>query len=230
MSQPGTGQTTSGQFFWVADNVIASDFPDVSTALRHPDGLLAIGGNLEPDTLLNAYRRGIFPWYSEGQPVLWWSPDPRCVLEPEQVKISRSLAKTLKKKKFKVTFNRAFADVVRGCAAPRADDTNTWITTDMASAYIKLHKLGHGFSAECWHNGVLAGGLYGVVIGRVFFGESMFSRITDASKVALVSLAQMLHKRRFRLIDCQVPSNHLLGLGANLIERDVFINILKHYC
>ncbi len=230
MSQPGIGQTTSGQFFWVADNIIASDFPDVSTALRHPDGLLAIGGNLNPDARLSAYRRGIFRWSSEGQPVLWWSPDPRCVLEPDQVKISRSLAKTLKKDKFKVTFNRAFAEVVRGCAAPRADNTNTWITTDMAAAYIKLHKLGHGISAECRHNGVLVGGIYGVVIGKVFFGESMFSRMTDTSKVALVTLAQMLHKRHFRIIDCQVHSDHLQSLGATLMPRNVFINILKHYC
>ncbi len=230
MAQPGTGHPTNGQFFWVADNVIANDFPDVSTALHHPDGLLAIGGDLEPDTLLNAYRRGIFPWYSQGQPILWWSPDPRCVLEPDQVRISRSLAKTLKKKKFKVTFNRAFADVVRCCAAPRAGGTNTWITPDMASAYIRLHKLGHGISTECWHDGALVGGLYGVAIGRVFFGESMFSLMPDASKAALVHLAEMLNRRRFRIIDCQIHSNHLQTLGATLMPRDIFINILKHYC
>ena len=230
MSQPGTDHPTNGQFFWVADNVIANDFPDVSTALCHPDGLLAIGGDLEPDTLLNAYQRGIFPWYSQGQPILWWSPDPRCVMDPGQVKISRSLAKTLKKKKFKVTFNQAFADVVRHCAAPRADGADTWITSDMASAYIRLHKLGHGFSTESWHEGTLVGGLYGVIIGRVFFGESMFSLMPDASKVALVSLAEMLNRRRFRIIDCQVQSNHLQTLGAKLMPRDAFINILAHYC
>ncbi len=230
MAQPGTGHPTNGQFFWVADNVIANDFPDVSSALRHPDGLLAIGGNLEPGTLLKAYQRGIFPWYSQGQPILWWSPDPRCVLDPGQVKISRSLAKTLKRNKFKVTFNRAFADVVRHCAAPRAGDTDTWITPDMASAYIRLHKLGHGISTECWHDGVLAGGLYGVAVGRVFFGESMFSLVPDASKVALVNLAEMLNRRQFRIIDCQVQSRHLQSLGAGLMPREVFINILKHYC
>lgn len=230
MVQPDTGRTSSGQFYQVADNVIASELPDVSKALRNPDGLLAIGGNLEPATLLNAYRRGIFPWYSQGQPILWWSPDPRCVLEPGQVRISRSLARTLKRNKFKVSFNQAFTDVVRGCSAPRAGDANTWITADMAEAYTRLHRLGHAISCECWHEGVLAGGLYGVAIGRVFFGESMFSRKPDASKVALVYLADMLDKRRFRLIDCQVHSRHLESLGAKSMPRDTFTGILKHYC
>ena len=230
MAQPGTDRTNSGQFFQVADNVIAGDLPDVSKALRHPDGLLAIGGNLEPETLLSAYRRGIFPWYSEGQPILWWSPDPRCVLEPGEVRISRSLARTLKRNRFKVSFNQAFAEVVRGCSGPRGGDTNTWITNEMAAAYNRLHRLGHAISCECWHEGELAGGLYGVVIGRVFFGESMFSRKADASKVALVRLAEMLDKRRFRLIDCQVHSGHLETLGARSMPRDTFIGILKHYC
>ena len=230
MSHPDTRQTSSGQFYWVADNVIAADFPDVSSALRNPDGLLAIGGNLDPATLLQAYRRGIFPWYSRGQPILWWSPDPRCVLEPDQVRISRSLARTLKRNTFKVSFNQAFDDVVRGCSAPRSGDTNTWITTDMAAAYNKLHRLGHALSCECWHEGALAGGLYGVIIGKVFFGESMFSRKPDASKVALVHLAQMLHKRRFRLSDCQIHSRHLQSLGAKPMPRDTFVSILKHYC
>ena len=220
----------AGQFYWVADNVIAADFPEVSSALRNPDGLLAIGGDLEPATLLNAYRRGIFPWYSEGQPLLWWSPDPRCVLEPEQVRISRSLARTLKRNTFKVSFNQAFADVVRGCSAPRGDDSGSWITTAMAAAYLKLHHLGHALSCECWHEGELAGGLYGVVIGKVFFGESMFSRKPDASKVALVRLAQLLRQRHFRLIDCQIHSPHLERLGAKSMPRDDFVGILKHYC
>ena len=220
----------AGRFYWVADNVIGADFPEVSSALRNPDGLLAIGGDLEPATLLNAYRRGIFPWYSEGQPLLWWSPDPRCVLEPDQVRINRSLARTLKRNTFKVSFNQAFADVVRGCSAPRGDDTGTWITTDMAAAYLRLHHLGHALSCECWHESELAGGLYGVVIGKVFFGESMFSRKTDASKVALVRLAQLLRQRRFRLIDCQIHSPHLERLGAKSMARDDFVGILKHYC
>ncbi len=230
MAQAGTGQIAGGQFFWVADNRIVANLPDVTKALRQPDGLLAIGGNLEPDTLLNAYRRGIFPWYSQGQPILWWSPDPRCVLEPGQLKISRSLARTLKRNKFKVSFNQAFAQVVQGCSAPRGNDVSTWITAEMAEAYIRLHRLGHAISCECWHEGTLAGGLYGLVIGRVFFGESMFSRETDASKVALARLADMLDKRRFRLIDCQVHSSHLESLGAESMPRNRFINILKHYC
>ena len=230
MTNRGVDVTTTGRFFWVADSVIAADFPAVSSALRDPDGLLAIGGDLEPGTLLNAYRRGIFPWYSQGQPILWWSPDPRCVLDPDQVRINRSLARTLKRNTFKVSFNQAFAEVVQGCSAPRAGATGTWITTDMAAAYNRLHKLGHALSCECWHEGALAGGIYGVVIGKVFFGESMFSRKADASKVALVHLARMLHKRHFRLIDCQIHSRHLESLGAQSMPRDVFINILNHYC
>ena len=230
MTQPDREQPGGGQFFRVADNVIASDLPDASKALRQPDGLVAIGGNLEPDTLLNAYRRGIFPWYSQGQPMLWWSPDPRCVLEPGQLRISRSLRRTLKRNIFRVSFNQAFAEVVRGCAAPRDDSANTWITTDMAAAYLRLHQLGHAISCECWHEGELAGGLYGVLSGRVFFGESMFSRKTDASKVALVHLAEMLEQRRFRIIDCQVHSRHLESLGASLMPRDTFLGILRQYC
>ena len=226
----GAFNASAGQFFRVADSVIAADFPDVSLALRDPDGLLAIGGNLEPDTLLNAYRRGIFPWYNRGQPILWWSPDPRCVLEPDQVRVSRSLARTLRRKTFNVSFNQAFAAVVRGCSAPRSGQAGTWITPGMAAAYNKLHNLGHALSCECWQEGELAGGLYGVVIGKVFFGESMFSRNTDASKVALVHLAQMLHKRQFRVIDCQVHSRHLESLGAKSMPRDDFINVLRHYC
>ncbi len=230
MAQAATDPITSGQFFWVADNRIAANLPDVTKALRQPDGLLAIGGNLEPDTLLNAYRRGVFPWYSQGQPILWWSPDPRCVLEPGGVRISRSLARTLKRNKFRVSFNKAFAEVVRGCSAPRGGNANTWITDEMAEAYIRLHRLGHAISCECWHQRELAGGLYGVAIGKVFFGESMFSRVTDASKVALVHLAQMLEQRRFRLIDCQVHSTHMESLGASPMPRDMFTGILKHYC
>ena len=232
MTQPGTDQTSGRQFFHVADNTIASNLPEASKALCQPDGLLAIGGNLEPETLLNAYRRGVFPWYSEGQPILWWSPDPRCVLEPGAVRISRSLRRTLRRNTFRVSFNQAFAEVVQGCAAPRGDSDNTWITAEMAAAYLRLHQLGHAISCECWHEGELAGGLYGVSIGKVFFGESMFTRAgkSDASKVALVHLAEMLGKRDFRLIDCQVHSRHLESLGARFMPRNTFLGILKHYC
>lgn len=224
----GKEQTGRQQLYWVADNVIADDFPDVNTALRDPDGLLAIGGDLETARLLDAYRRGIFPWYSEGQPILWWSPDPRCVLEPRKVKISRSLCKTLRKQPYRVTFNQAFTRVLRGCAGPRGGSTETWITGAMARAYIALFEQGYGLSVECWHGDSLAGGLYGVVIGRIFFGESMFSAMPDASKVALVHLARELDRREFRLIDCQVHSRHLQSLGAVPIPRKLFVNIVRN--
>ncbi len=224
------GQSPDNQLYWVADNVMACDFPDVSAALCEPDGLLAIGGDLAPERLLSAYKRGIFPWYSQGQPVLWWSPNPRCVLDPDALKISRSLAKTLRRGRFSVSFNQAFDDVIRACGAPRPCTTDTWITTDMRRAYSKLFNMGYGVSVECWCEGVLAGGLYGIAIGKVFFGESMFSRISDASKVALVHLIGELKKRRFRIIDCQVHSEHLQTLGARPIPRERFIRILAHYC
>jgi leucyl/phenylalanyl-tRNA---protein transferase len=226
----GKGQASDNQLFWVADNVIANDFPKVSSALRDPDGLLAIGGDLSADRLLKAYRRGIFPWYSEGQPILWWSPDPRCVLEPENIKISRSLCKTLKKGIYQTSFNRAFEKVIRACAEPRDNTPGTWITAEMLQAYIELHEAGHAVSVECWHGAELVGGLYGVAIGKVFFGESMFSCRTDASKVALVYLAETVYALGFRLIDCQVYSKHLQSLGAVPMQRELFISILNNYC
>ena len=230
MTRVGKGQSSDSQLYWVADNTIASDFPDVASALRDPDGLLAIGGDLSAERLVSAYRRGIFPWYSEGQPILWWSPDPRCVLEPAKVKISRSLSKTIRKKIFRVTFNNAFEDVIHACAEPRDITTGTWITGEMLQAYLDLHKNGYATSVECWYDSKLVGGLYGVVIGKVFFGESMFSRMTDASKVTLVHLAQTLESFGFRLIDCQVYSKHLQSLGAIPIQRELFISILENFC
>ena len=230
MTSLGKGQAGENQLFWVADNVIANDFPDVNSALRDPDGLLAIGGVLGKDRLLEAYRKGIFPWYSEGQPVLWWSPNPRCVLEPNDFKISRSLAKTLRNKPYRVSFNQSFADVVMACSQPRKGSSDTWITPEMLNAYTELHQSGYGLSVETWLDDTLVGGLYGVVIGKVFFGESMFSRKVDASKVALTHLVKELRQRDFRLIDCQVHSKHLQTLGATPIPRDLFVNILKHYC
>ena len=227
----GSRQASSeSQLYWVAENVIRNDFPDVRTALRDPDGLLAIGGDLSPERLLHAYRRGIFPWYSQGQPILWWSPNPRCVIEPPSFRISRSLRKTLRRNPFRVTFNQAFDAVIAACAAPRANSPGTWITRDMNRAYRRLNESGHGLSVECWVGDRLAGGLYGVVIGRIFFGESMFSRETDASKVALVHLVRELDRRGFRLIDCQLHSQHLQSMGACPMPRDLFINILRHYC
>jgi len=223
-------QSQSSQLYWVADNVIASGFPPVSRALRDPDGLLAIGGDLTPASLLDAYRRGIFPWYSDGQPILWWSPNPRCVLELENLKISRSLGKTLRNKTFNVTFNRCFDRVIQSCAKPRRGHNDTWLTPEMSAAYRQLHRLGHAISVETWHDDVLAGGLYGISIGKVFYGESMFSLQADASKVALVGLVRELVRKKFRIIDCQVHSRHLQSLGATPIARDLFVNLLDHYC
>ena len=221
---------TSSNFYWVRDNKIASEFPNINSALKDPDGLLAIGGDLSPERLLQAYRRGIFPWYSQGQPLLWWSHDPRWVLDPEQVKISRSLKKNLKKNKFTVTFNRAFEKVIQECAAPRKDLSGTWITREMQISYLKLFKQGFAHSVECWYQNKLVGGLYGVIIGKIFFGESMFSRMSDASKISLVHLSSILARWEFPLIDCQVHSSHLESLGAIPIPRNTFASLLNKYC
>ena len=207
-----------------------TDFPDVSLALREPDGLLAVGGDLTVERLLAAYERGIFPWYSGDQPILWWSPDPRSVLFPDKLHISRSLRKTLRKAHFKITMDTAFAEVIDACGQPRADDPGTWITNEMQQAYIRLHQAGHAHSVECWLNDKLVGGLYGVAIGKVFFGESMFSKITDASKVAFVLLVQQLQRWQFGLIDCQIQSAHLDKFGAELIQRSEFIAYLNTLC
>lgn len=206
------------------------DFPDVSLALTEPDGLLAVGGDLTVKRLLTAYQRGIFPWYSEDQPILWWSPDPRTVLFPEQLKISRSLRKTLRNKPFTVSFDRAFTEVIQACSEPRPDQNGTWISEEMQQAYIRLHAEGHAHSVECWLDSKLVGGLYGVSIGKVFFGESMFSRTSDASKVAFVCLVKHLQAKGYPLIDCQVHSEHLESLGASNIPRVEFIGFLEKYC
>lgn len=205
-------------------------FPPVGQALEEPDGLLAIGGNLSVELLLCAYRRGIFPWFSAGQPILWWSPDPRSVLFPDALHISRSLRRTLRRARFRCTLNRCFERVVAACAASRPGQQGTWITPEMASAYADLAAEGHAHSVEVWDDRELAGGLYGVAIGRVFFGESMFSRRTDASKVALVRLADALVSGGYRLIDCQLYSPHLASLGAQLIARTDFVAALRQWC
>ena len=205
-------------------------FPDVSQALRNPDGLLAIGGDLSPQRLTRAYRQGIFPWYSDDQPLLWWSPDPRAVLFPEQLNISRSLRKTIRKSLFTITFDCDFNAVIEACAAPREGESGTWITLQMQQAYRRLHDYGVAHSVEVWYDGVLAGGLYGLCIGTVFFGESMFARRTDASKVALVALVQRMQRWGLRLIDCQVSSAHLAKLGAEEIPRERFVGLLDEYC
>lgn len=225
-----TDQSHGNLIYWVADNVIADDFPPVTTALRDPDGLLAIGGDLSIPRLLEAYKRGIFPWYSEGQPILWWSPNPRCVIELNNFQTARSLRKKIKSGKYRVSFNRAFRDVISLCAEPRSGHDGTWITRDIISTYTRLHNLKYAISVETWHDEVLCGGLYGVVIGKVFFGESMFSRESDASKIAMASLVEALKQNQFRIIDCQVYSKHLQSLGATPMERDKFVNILNRYC
>lgn len=199
-------------------------FPPVEAAT--PEGLLAIGGDLGPERLLEAYRRGIFPWYNPGQPILWWSPDPRAVLYPDKLRISRSLRQTLKRGRFRVRFDTAFREVMLACAAPRANSSGTWITDDMVTAYCRLHELGYAHSIETWADERLVGGLYGIALGGLFFGESMFARATDASKVALVALVQQLRAWGYPVIDCQVPSEHLTSLGAENIPRARFLQEL----
>ncbi|MCU0803674.1 MAG: leucyl/phenylalanyl-tRNA--protein transferase [Burkholderiales bacterium] len=197
-------------------------FPPIEKALVRPNGLLAAGGDLSPERLLDAYRHGIFPWFSEGEPVLWWSPDPRMVLVPSAVRVTRSLAKTLRNREYEVRLDTAFPAVISGCAAPRPDQAGTWITPEMRAAYFRLHALGYAHSVETWIDGALAGGLYGVAVGRVFFGESMFSRARDASKIAFVHLARFLAGRGFELVDCQMHTAHLESLGAREIPRADF--------
>lgn len=201
-------------------------FPSPHRALVEPNGLLAVGGDLSADRLLLAYRSGIFPWFNEGEPPLWWSPDPRMVLYPEHIKVSRSLGKRLKRGDFELTLDQCFDQVIHGCASLREHTTGTWITPAMETAYNDLHQRGHAHSVEAWQDGKLVGGLYGLALGGLFFGESMFSRATDASKAALVFLARHLQARGFRLIDCQVYSAHLASLGAQPIPRSAFLQEL----
>jgi leucyl/phenylalanyl-tRNA--protein transferase len=207
---------------WLAPEGDREWFPPLEQALDEPEGLLAAGGDLSPDRLLAAYRRGIFPWYSAGQPVLWWSPDPREVLEPEEFRCSRSLAKTLRNRGFDVTFDRDFGGVVQACAARRENSPGTWITREMHAAYCRLHECGRAHSVEVWLEKRLVGGLYGVLLGRVFFGESMFSRERDASKVALARLVQRGLVAGLQLIDCQLPTAHLRTLGSKPVRRGEF--------
>ena len=220
----------SNPLYWVRANRIADDFPDTTEALTEPDGLLAAGGDLTPERLITAYRNGIFPWFSDEQPILWWAPNPRSVMLPEALKVSRSLRRTLKRNLFDVTIDRAFERVVRGCAAPRRDHAGTWITDTMIAAYENLHRHGYAHSVECWATDELVGGLYGVAIGQVFFGESMFSERTDASKVAMVTLVTRLLEWGYKLIDCQVHNAHLASLGAATIQRNEFNALLLNFC
>ncbi len=204
-------------------------FPPVAHAETDPNGLLAVGGDLSPARLLNAYRSGIFPWYSTGQPLLWWSPDPRTILYPEAIRISRSLQKRLRSGVFELSIDREFSQVIRGCAEPRRDHPETWITPEMAAAYEELHRGGHAHSIEVWQGEELVGGLYGVALGCVFYGESMFSRRSNASKAALVWLCRHLHVWGYRVIDCQIHSPHLVSMGAQEVTRGRFIEMLQRW-
>jgi len=197
-------------------------FPPLEKALAEPNGLLAVGGDLTPARLLQAYRQGIFPWFNEDDPILWWSPDPRMVLFPAELKVSRSLQKTMRRGQFEVRTDCAFEVVMRACAAPRQSQSGTWISEQMITAYTELHRQGFAHSVETWREGELVGGLYGVAIGRMFYGESMFSRVTDASKIAFVSLVNRLLADGFGLIDCQMRTAHLASLGAREIPRAAF--------
>ena len=202
-------------------------FPPVGRALRSPNGLLAAGGELSASRLLEAYQHGIFPWFNPGEPILWWSPDPRMVLIPGEFKISRSLAKVLRNASHQVRTDTAFEQVMRACAAPRGKHYGTWISEDMIAAYCELHQLGYAHSVETWIDGNLAGGLYGVSIGRMFYGESMFSHASNASKIALAHLARQLERWQFGMIDCQMNTPHLGSLGAREIPRSEFIAQLQ---
>ena len=197
-------------------------FPPVENALSEPNGLLAVGGDLSPQRLLEAYSRGIFPWFNEDDPILWWSPDPRMVLFPNELKISRSLRKTLKKDHYQIRTDCSFTQVMHACAAPRKGQAGTWIHPQMVAAYTILHEMGLAHSIETWMDGVLVGGLYGVSLGKVFFGESMFSLVPDASKIAFVHLVKQLQCWEYGLIDCQVKTGHLASLGAREISRVEF--------
>ena len=221
---------SNNRVVWLSADDPDDAFPPVDKALREPDGLLAAGGDLSTTRLLCAYRCGIFPWYEDGQPLLWWSPDPRCVFLKGDFHAPRRLRRSLRKSTAEVRFNTSFGQVIEACAGPRRSEQGTWITPDMMTAFGQLHAQGWAHSIEIWNGDDLIGGLYGLAIGRAFFGESMFSHETDASKIALQVLANMLNSRQLGIVDCQVPSSHLLGLGARLIPRSEFMAILAPLC
>jgi len=209
-----------------ASNKLA--FPPIETALEEPNGLLAIGGNLEPDTLLEAYHHGIFPWADANEPLLWWSPDPRAVIAPKDVHISKSLRKSMARCNFNLSVNRDFSQVINACASARKSGSETWISEDMIRAYEQLHQKGYAHSIEVWQEKQLVGGLYGVAVGKIFCGESMFHRENDASKIAFVALCRLLEKANWPLIDCQLPNNHLQSLGVKTMPRAAFKNFLPN--
>lgn len=206
---------------------LTSEFPDVRSALIEPNGLLAAGADLSTTRLVNAYSKGIFPWFSDDEPILWWSPNPRMVFQIQNFQPSRSLVRFVNKAPLKVTLNHAFESVINACAAPRKDQSGTWITDDIKKAYCELHRIGYAHSVEVWENNELVGGIYGIAIGKLFCGESMFSQIANSSKVALSTLIGYLRLNGFPILDCQVKNNHLISLGAVEIARDQFIDQLE---
>ncbi len=202
-------------------------FPEPESALDEPNGLLAVGGNLSVSTLRAAYRRGIFPWYTQGQPLLWWSPTPRALIPTDQIHISRSLRKILTRRHYEIRVDFAFEAVLKNCAAPRAGRTETWITPDMQQAYLDMYAAGHAHSVECWIDGTLAGGLYGLATGSVFSGESMFSNAANASKIVMAHLVAGIRQAGFTVLDCQIPNPHLISMGAILVPRAEFVSMLN---
>ena len=221
---------SNGQIVWLSTSDAPDAFPNIETALTEPDGLLAAGGDLETDRLVAAYSKGIFPWYDDGQPILWWSPDPRCVLFPTEFHIAKRLKQTGRSSSLTLSFNQAFDQVIRACAGKRELQLGTWITAEMIGAYERLHREGWAHSVEIWNSNQLVGGLYGLAIGRVFFGESMFSRESNASKFAMYGLCRHLLENDFVMLDCQVVSQHLTTLGATTIPRTEFATTLEQYC
>ncbi len=212
------------QLHWLLPG--STEFPPTELAFQEPNGLLAAGGDLSPAQLIAAYQRGIFPWFDDSQPILWWSPDPRLVLFPNELHISKSMAKLLRRKTFSVSTDKAFLRVLHACAEARPGQDGTWITQDIINAYTQLHDLGYAHSVEVWQDDQLVGGLYGIAMGRIFFGESMFSRRSNASKVGFIHLVTALQRLDFALIDCQVHTGHLASMGAREIDRQTFENYL----
>lgn len=220
---------------WLKSDDDNQPFPALETALEEPNGLLAAGGSLRPARLLNAYRGGVFPWFSADQPILWWSPDPRLVLKPSELHLSKSFQKFLRKQTFHCTFDQSFSDVIQACAEPRiigvnTEDPGTWITDSMRDAYLALYELGYAHSIEVWDGDNLVGGLYGLAIGQFFFGESMFSLQTNASKTGFTFLCERLQEWGYAYIDCQVETDHLVSLGAYEIHREYFKQLLDEHC
>jgi leucyl/phenylalanyl-tRNA--protein transferase len=221
---------SGNRIVWLSADDPPDAFPAVELALDEPDGLLAAGGDLSTPRLLAAYRAGIFPWYEQGQPILWWSPDPRCVLPPSDYHLARRMRQLLRNSELEIRFDSAFPLVIRACAAPRRSQRGTWITPDVTAAFERLHDEGWAHSVEVWNGDALVGGLYGIGIGRVFFGESMFSAVPNASKFALLALVGHMTENAMELLDCQVVSPHLLSLGATTIPRRTFIQVLERAC